>query len=309
MFSWSRLIPTLLALIITSLSIFQACARGLPFPSPEKTPLQQLTYESSQDFYADWSPDGQKIAIISDRSGAWNVWVINADGSSPQVLTQDHQATSPSWSPDGESIVYATDRASGMRFWTDLWIMKKDGSSQEPLLKTPTFKELVPSWSPNGQLIVTLSLDMNAPPAWRVLLIDLESRQTEEITQEGIPFSRLAWRPSGQEIAFVSDRSGHPEVWMMDQNGENAHPVTNDGAEKAHPDWSPDGKWIAFASKKAGNWDLWIIQPDGSGLRRLTSSPATDTLPDWSPDGKKIAFTSDRSGNQDIWVIDIRIEY
>jgi Tol biopolymer transport system component len=303
--SWSRWVLTLLGLASIFSSIFQGCAGSLPSSSPEKTSLQQLTREPSQDFYADWSPDGQKIAFISDRSGAWNIWLMNSDGSSPQALTQDHQATSPSWSPDGERIIYATDRASGMRFWTDLWIMKKDGSSQEPLLKTPTLKEFVPSWSPTGRQIVTLSLDMNAPPAWRVIFMDLEHRTSHDTSQGNVLFSRLAWNPSGQAIAFVSDRSGHPEVWVMEQNKEHAHPTTSDGAEKEHLDWSPDGQWIVFSSKKTGNWDLWIVRPDGSGLRRLTSSPATDTLPDWSPDGKKIAFTSDRSGNQDIWVIRI----
>ncbi len=301
MFSWSRSTLVLLGLI----SIFAGCAGGLPFSLPEKAPLHQLTHEPSQDFYADWSPDGQKIAIISDRSGNWNIWLIHTDGSHPQALTSDHQATSPSWSPDGSMITYATDRESGMRFWTDLWTMKSDGSLQRPLSQTPNLKDLFPAWSPDGKGLSFLMLDMAAVPAWRIMLMDMESRQSHEIGSDRILSTRLAWSPDGQKIAFVSDRSGQPELWIMNRDGNEARPVTQDKANKEHPDWSPDGKKIAFASNRAGNWDLWVVHPDGTGLRQLTTSPATDTLPDWSPDGKKIAFTSDRSGNQDIWVLRI----
>ena len=298
------LILTLLGLI----GILPGCAGRLTFSSPEATSPQQFTHEPSQDFYTDWSPDGRRIAIISDRSGAWNVWVIHSDGSSPVAFTSDHQATSPSWSPDGSMITYATDRASGMRFWTDLWIMRSDGSFSEPLIQTQTMKDLVPSWSPDGRYVAFLMLDMKAPPNWQIMLMDLESRKTSEITRERIIFSRLAWGPGGKEIAFVSDRSGRPELWIMDRQGRHARPVTRDGAEKEHPDWSQDGKHIAFASKQSGNWDLWVVRPDGAGLKQVTTSPSTDTLPDWSPDGKKIAFTSDRSGNQDIWVMRVNSE-
>ncbi len=304
MFSGSRSIFTLLGFIC----LLPGCGGGLLFSSPEKTSLQQLTHEPSQDFYADWSPDGQKIAIISDRSGNWNIWVINPDGSHPQVLTADHQATSPSWSPDGSMITYATDRESGMRFWTDLWTMKSDGSLQKPLSQTPTLKDLFPAWSPDGESITFLMLDMTAAPAWQIILMDVESRQSHEIPSDKILSTRLAWSPDGKEIVFISNRSSKPELWIMNRDGKEARPVTHDGAEKEHPDWSPDGKWIAFASKRSGNFDIWLVHPDGSGLRQLTTSPATDTLPDWSPDGKKIAFTSDRSGNQDIWVISINNE-
>jgi len=283
----------------------QACSGRLPFPPVEGLGLRQITYDLTEEFYADWSPDGQRLSIISDRTGAWNVWVIHADGSSPQVLASDHQVTSPAWSPDGRVIAYATDRATGMRFWTDLWIMRSDGRLPEPLIQTPTMKEMVPAWSPDGQQIAFLMLDMNTPPAWRMMLMEVESRQPHEISRDKVLFSRLVWSPDGKEIAFISDRSGKPELWIMDRDGKQARPVTHDGAEKEHPDWSPDGKWIAFASRLSGNWDLWVVHPDGTGLKRLTTSPAMDTLPDWSPDSQKIAFTSDRSGNQDIWVMNV----
>ena len=210
----------------------------------------RLTQDSANDFYPAWNVQGNKIGFVSDRTGFWNIEVMNSDGSDQQPLTHDRgQATSPSWSPDGSMIAYATDRNSGMRFWTDLWVMRNDGSFQESVSQTTTLKDLLPSWSPDGRYIAFLTLDMNAPPVWRMMLMEVNSRQAHEITRNKILFSRLAWSPDGKEIAFISDRTGRPELWIMDREGKQAAPITHDGIEKEHPDWSPDGKWIVFASR------------------------------------------------------------
>jgi len=250
------LILTLLGLI----GILSGCLARLSSPPSEGSPLQQLTLDPSEDFYADWSPDGQRIAIISDRSGTWNVWVIDSDGSNPQAFTSDHQATSPSWSPDGSIIAYATDRESGMRFWTDLWIMRSDGSHPEPLTQTPPMKDLLPSWSPDGRNITFLSLDMNAPPAWRVMLMHLQDREPKVITREGILFSRLAWSPDGKWIAFASKKTGNWDIWIIHPDGTGLKQVTTSPATDTLPDWSPDGQKIAFTSDRAGNQDIWAIE-------------------------------------------------
>lgn len=280
-----------------------ACSPGRPIFKEHANEPIRLTRESSQDFYPAWSPDGQRIAFISDRSGAWNLWTMQADGADARPLTNDHQVTAPSWSPDGRWVAYATDRDSGMNFWTDLWQVREDGSEHRVLLKSGSAKEFSPAWHPHGETLAYLYLDMARPPTWEIRILDLKTGRSTAVFTENILFSKLAWSPDGREMVFVSDRTGQPELWVMDPEKRNARPVTNDGAEKEHPAWSPNGRWIAFASKRASHWDLWMIRPDGSGLIQLTASPATDTLPDWHPDGRRIAFTSDRAGSQDIWVI------
>ncbi len=107
---------------------------------------------------------------------------------------------------------------------------------------------------------------------------------------------------SGQ-IAFASDRSGIPQIWLMDSDGNNPIQITNlpDGA--CQPEWSPDSSRLVITSpcpKFKDSYEgssLFLIHNDGSGLTPLVSKPGGDFDPAWSPDGSRIAFTSLRQGS------------
>ncbi len=78
------------------------------------------------------SPDGTKIAFMSSGRGAnnWEIWVMNADGSNPQRLTNNGSNDGlPAWSPDGQSIAYVSDQGG---VWA-IWVMNADGSNQRKL--------------------------------------------------------------------------------------------------------------------------------------------------------------------------------
>jgi len=92
---------------------------------------------------------------------------------------------------------------------------------------------------------------------------------------------------SGQ-IAFVSDRDGNFEIYLMNADGSSQTRLTNSPATDFQPAWSPDGKKIAFTSMG----EVYVMNADGSNPTRLTNDPAGGSAPAWSPDGKKIAFTS-----------------
>jgi WD40 repeat protein len=95
------------------------------------------------------------------------------------------------------------------------------------------------------------------------------------------------------KIAFVSDRDGDEEIYLMDADGGNSVNLTNHPADDRAPAWSPDGLRIAFATNRDGNDEIYVIDADGANLVNLTSHPADDGEPTWSPDGRSIAFTSE----------------
>ncbi|MGD2206890.1 MAG: protein kinase [Anaerolineae bacterium] len=104
-------------------------------------------------------------------------------------------------------------------------------------------------------------------------------------------------------IAFVSERDGNLEIYVMRADGSGLTRLTTHPAVDGGPDWSPDGKRIAFVSERDGNREIYAMNANGGGLTRLTNHPAQDNDPAWSPDGTRIAFYSDRDGNREIYVM------
>ncbi len=106
------------------------------------------------------------------------------------------------------------------------------------------------------------------------------------------------------QIYFVSDRSGHKEIWVMDYDGSNQRQLTHVGSISLSPRISPDGSRLAFSSLTKSGWDILMFSLD---LNRLVSFPrfgGTNLAPAWAPDGTRLAFSSSRTGNSEIYICD-----
>jgi TolB protein len=106
------------------------------------------------------------------------------------------------------------------------------------------------------------------------------------------------------QIYFVSDRTGHKEIWAMDYDGSNQHQITRLGSISLSPRVSPDGSRIAFSSLNKSGWEIMMFSLE---LNRMVSFPhmgGTNLSPAWSGDGTKLAFSSSRSGEPEIYVAD-----
>lgn len=106
------------------------------------------------------------------------------------------------------------------------------------------------------------------------------------------------------QIYFVSDRTGHKEIWAMDYDGSNQHQITHLGSIALSPRISPDGSRIAFSGLTKSGWELMMYSVE---LSRVVSFPhmgGTNLSPAWSGDGTKLAFSSSRAGDPEIYVAD-----
>jgi len=106
------------------------------------------------------------------------------------------------------------------------------------------------------------------------------------------------------KIYFVSDRSGHKEIWVMDYDGSNQHQLTHVGTISLSPRISPDGSRLAFSSLNKNGWDIMMFSTE---LGRTVSFPrfgGTNLSPSWSPDGTRVAFSSSRGGEPNIYLAD-----
>jgi len=120
-----------------------------------------------------------------------------------------------------------------------------------------------------------------------------------------VPETTAAKVAARDKIAFVSDRDGNYEIYIMNIDGSGQARLVSNSAEDWYPSFSPDGFKITFVSNRDGNYQIYSMNTDGSEQTRLTNNYAEEWYPSFSPDGSKIAFMSDRDGNAGLYIMNI----
>lgn len=155
--------------------------------------VTQLTDAAGESYHPVWSPDGTRIAFMSDRSGNWEIYVMNADGSQVEQLTQNlFSDRFPSWSPDGTKIIFHSDRDGNV----DLYVLSLDTLSETRLTTDPAV-DATARWSPDGQWVV-FSSDRDGD--FDLYIMSLDGATTLNLThKEGSDDEEAVahWSPGG----------------------------------------------------------------------------------------------------------------
>lgn len=238
-------------------------------------------------------------AAVPDRVEPAQIFVVDADGSSPRTLTNRRLAFdgNPAWSPDGQSIAFESTQ-EGRRA---IWVMQSDGLRLRRLTEG-TSADASPAWSPDSRQVVFMSARGGNEDIYVIGADGTGVRRlTDDPGGDGFP----AWSPDGARIAFVSNRGGSPAIWVMGADGSAPVQVVAGPVAFSRPAWSPDGTSLAFASDVGGaDLDIYVAGLDGRLPTPLVTGPGQDGEPAWSPDGRRLAFASDRSGAPQVYVVD-----
>jgi TolB protein len=111
--------------------------------------------------------------------------------------------------------------------------------------------------------------------------------------------------PFLSRIAFISDRTGSSEIWVMDWDGANQKQLTKHNALSLGPSWSADGRHLIFTSYLRGSPALYLLTPQEGYLKLLWDRGGVNSSASVSPDGRMVAFASSIDGNVDIYTISI----
>ncbi len=237
----------------------------------------QLTTDMAEDTLPQFSPDGSKIAFVSDRDGNREIYVMDADGSNQSNLTRSSgDDWDPTWSPDGEYLAFSSFRDGD---W-DIYICKADGSNVTQLT-TMDSAERAPSWSPDGQRIAFMS---DAMGNWDIYSMASNGADMVQLTVDSSTDQYPRWSPYGQYLLWGSYRDGNMEIYVALTDGNDKRAVSLDAeADDQAGAWSPWGTDIVYYSNVDGGWDIIVLNLETGDKTNLTSSTAEEQWPSWGP--------------------------
>lgn len=235
----------------------------------------RLTHSDANDTAPVSSPDGRRIAFVSDRDGNREVYVMSADGADQQNLTR-HPAEdwTPTWSPDGKRLAFASFRDGN---W-ELYVMDADGGNVRRLTRHSA-ADYSPSWSPDGSRLAFVSdRDRNL----EVYIMELEGGAMTRLTNDPSTDQAPSWSHDGQQILWESYRTGNMEIYAAALDGSNLRNLSQDAYADDHgATWSPWGRYVAWYTNRDKGWDIYRLDTQTGERANLTMSPVLEQWPHW----------------------------
>jgi len=218
----------------------------------------------------DWSPDGKQIVFSSKMGDKDAIHVLDVE-----TRTIVHSYTypldglfSPRWSPNGNEIVFM-GLEDGQ---SDIYIADIQLDDLRKLTDD-VFSDMDPVWSPDGQEIAFVSDRGSITAAvgysqgiqghnyehHDLYIIHTKTREIKRLTDDSAEEKSPAYSPEGDKIAFVTDRNGINNIYIMDIASGNDYPITNLLTGVSQISWSRDGSRLAFASFYDAGYDIYLI--------------------------------------------------
>jgi hypothetical protein len=236
-----------------------------------------------------FSNDNRTLAFTAQREGKDVLYLMDVASASVQKrfdLPTVDAVWSPVWSPDDKQIAFSGTHGG----ITDLYVVDADGKNLRQLTDDK-YGDMQPAWSPDGQRIAFASdrgpqtdLSILKLSRWRISVMDLKTGTIQVLPgQEGLNLNPQ-WSPDGRELAFISDRTGIPNVFLYDFATQEHYQITNVlGGVSAITEYSPAVSWarsadrMAFTYFEKGDYTVWTFD-NPRGMKKTAFRPTGQNL-------------------------------
>jgi TolB protein len=234
---------------------------------------------------------------------AKEIWMMDYDGANQHAITHlGSISISPRVSPDNSRLAFATLGKYGFQLKMYSLLLGRyvsfpsgSGSAESA------------AWAPSGNEIAYAAAPEGSFDIW---IADSNGNLGRRITNFHRGTASPTYNPkTGGQIAFISDRTGLPQLYIMNSDGSSVQQMT-DGGYASSPSWSPDGQFIAFAWDRKygpgapGGQDIYLMEIATKRWWQLTHDGGRCDFPTWSPDSRHIAYANSADGRADhnrIW--------
>ncbi|HSK74524.1 MAG TPA: protein kinase [Pyrinomonadaceae bacterium] len=222
-----------------------------------------LPYNRIQTNYISWSSDSAKIAYISKRSGQFNIWLTNADGSNDVQLTSNNDSNlylyCPLWSSNGKQIAFTSKtakRETDGRITFSVLVIDTETKDSKLLMQEKSFMRLV-GWSADSNELILASVaggeTVGLQPEVSLLQVEIETGKSREISKlKDTYLYNIHLSPDKKNIAFAAHREGNDNIWLMPAAGGEAKKLTANNDSRLYFSslaWSPDSNSIFFGKQ------------------------------------------------------------
>ena len=250
------------------------------------------------------SPDGKRIAFLSNRGGAQDLFIVAADGTGETRLTNTpEEEGNPGWTTDGKRVLFSVFANDASR----LYSIDLEGKNLREIATVPGRGLAL---SPDGKRLVYMA---GGWTAMRLMLSSPDGSNAKQINDGTSIAWNVHWSPDGKRLAFTGrppDSTDGLAVFVMNADGSGRRQVTHFAPTEGRaqwPVWSPDGRELAIQVNdlEAHSCHIGIVNAATGDARKLAphTEPYLDETPFWFPDGKRIAFQSNRTGRMEVWVM------
>ncbi|HEY3204640.1 MAG TPA: protein kinase [Thermoanaerobaculia bacterium] len=263
-------------------------------------PEEPLSTGRVIDSYPDVSPDGRRIAYISDILGHMEVWILDLETRRRQRLQlpgDDIAQGSPTWMPGGKELVVirylpGNEEDSG-------WIAALDGSRAEELLRGKGRGTITLRPSPDGRSLLMAEV---AGGVQQVTRYAFATRAKTTLTDSPGDKFDADWSPDGRWIAVTASKDNALQLFRMPAAGGAMQQLTTGYERMRHPFYSPDGKWIYI---QPSHRNVFRVRAEGGPLEQVTRFPEAGLFleePTISRDGKYLVYCRENGGSS-LWLM------
>jgi TolB protein len=241
--------------------------------------VQRLTNDGSLALSPTWSPDGQRMAFTSFRTGIPILWERDLRTGRDRVISdRDGVNITPAYSPDGRRIAFATSVAGNTEVAT---YDRERNCCLEQQTRGRRSDSLSPSFSPDGRQITFVSNRLGEPHIY-VMSLGGEARVISDYAYGARGYNTSPeWSPRGAFVVYSSRVNGIPQLMLADLDRGTRRLLTNDG-QNEDPSWAANGRHVVFASRDREGGGLFVLDTVSGRVRPLLRG-AGYGLPAWSP--------------------------